>query len=155
MCEDHEHEDALEPAHGLARRRVLQGMVALGGLLGVAGAVGIGRTLGSAAPLAPRPPSADNLNAYVLAMHLHASASEGTGSVHAQLRQAAQNGFDVAWFSEHDWRRRRLLFRPAYHFLSTDTALGGRWSLGKLSNSGSLTSTSGGTLVTSPASPND
>src|SRR3954454_17992160 len=136
MCEDHES----APARDFPRRRVLQGAVALGGLLGLAGVAGISRTLGSAAPLAARPLSADSLTAYQLAMHVHASASEGVGSVHAQMLEAVRNNFDVLWFSEHDWRRRRLLFRPAYHFLSNDTALGGRWTVGKMANLGSLNS---------------
>jgi hypothetical protein len=149
MCDDHEHEHAAAP--GLPRRRVLQGMVALAALAGV----GAGRSMAAAAPLPPRGLSADDLTSYALAMHLHASASEGVGSIRSQLAQAALNGFDVAWFNDHDWRRDRLLFRPAYHFLQNDVALGGRWTLGKLANVGRLTSASGGLLVTNPVSPND
>lgn len=148
MCDDHHHED-----HGsfgaVSRRRVLQGMVALAAL---AGFRGVGTA--AAAPLPPRSPSTDGLNAYVLGMHLHASASEGLGSVRAQLAQAALNGFDVAWFTEHDWRRRRLLFRPAYHFLANDVVYGGRWNVARMGNVGPLASAAH-TLVTSPVSPND
>ncbi|MGZ4507016.1 MAG: hypothetical protein ACXVX0_07160 [Blastococcus sp.] len=148
MCDDDGHAHAGGPA--LSRRRVLQGMVALAALAGVGNA-----RPASAAPLPPRSPNLAGLNAYVLGMHLHASASEGTGSMRTQLAQAATNGFDVAWFTEHDWRRRRLLFRPAYHFLAKDVADGGAWTLKKLANVGSLTSASGGQLVTTTASPND
>jgi hypothetical protein len=154
VCDDHEHHGGAAVGSGvfgrLSRRHVLQGMVALAAL------AGSGRLPSAvAAPLPPRPPSGDGLTAHALAMHLHASASEGVGSVRAQLAQASMNGFDVAWFTEHDWRRRRLLYRPEYHFLADDVALGGRWTVPKLADVGSLTSTSTGQLVTAPVSPND
>jgi hypothetical protein len=147
MCED---VAAAPRRDGLSRRRVLQGAI---GLAAVAG-IGLPRRA-AAAPLPPRAPSAAGLNAYAMAMHLHASTSEGAGSMRSHLAQAATNGFDVAWFTEHDWRRRRLLYRPSYHFAAKDFAYGGSWSMVKLPNTGSLTSTSVGQLVTSPVSPND
>ena len=149
MSDHHPHEEFGARGPGLSRRRVLQGMVAL------AAFGGTGLRAAAAAPLPPRPPSVDGLAAYALAMHLHASASEGIGSMRAQLAQAALNGFDVAWFTEHDWRRRRLLFRGTYHFLANDSAYGGVWKLPKLAATGSLTKASGGALVASPVSPND
>jgi hypothetical protein len=148
MCDDHEPGPSGGP--GVSRRRVLQGMVALAALAGVGG------VRPAAAALPPRSPSAIGLNAYALAMHLHASTSEGSGSMRAQLAQAALNGFDVAWFTEHDWRRRRMFYRPQYHFLATDVApTGGTWKLPKMANLGSLTTASGGLLTTTTYSPND
>lgn len=147
MCED----ATLDPGSaGLSRRRVLQGAI---GLAAVAG-IGLPRRA-AAAPLPPRAPSAAGLNAYAMAMHLHASASEGAGSMSAHLAQAAANGLDVAWFTEHDWRRRRFLYRQGYHFLAKDLAYGAPWTVVKLANTGGLTAASAGQLVTSPVSPFD
>jgi hypothetical protein len=39
-----------------------------------------------------------------LAMHVHGSWSEGTGSWDAQLQQAAANAFDVVYMTDHDFR---------------------------------------------------
>ncbi len=88
-------------------------------------------------------------------MHLHASASEGAGSIRSQLAQAALQRFDVAWFTDHDWRRHRLLFRQTYSFTANETQFGGTWNVPKLANTGSLATGSGGVLVTTPVSPND
>jgi hypothetical protein len=109
----------------------------------------------SAVPLGSRAPSVDGLNAYVLGMHLHASTSEGVGSVRSQLAQAALNNFDVAWFTEHDWRRHRLLFRPSFSFVPEEEVMGGLWLLPALPAVGRPTSDSGGRLVGSPVSPHD
>ena len=65
-------------------------------------------------------------------MHLDASASEGEGSVRSQLAQAATHGYDVAWFTEHDSLRRRLLFRPTYSFVPGELVNGGRWELERM-----------------------
>jgi hypothetical protein len=152
VCDDHEHDHAGSGGGEISRRSVLQGMVALAAL------AGFGKTRPASAALPARAPSLNGLDSsYVLGMHLHASTSEGNGSMRAQLAQAALNGFDVAWFTEHDWRRRRLFYRPAYHFLAKDVSMGGAWTLPKMTNTGSLTTTSGGLLVTTPSmvSPND
>jgi hypothetical protein len=39
-----------------------------------------------------------------MAMHLHASWSEGTGSMQDHLDQATRTGIDVMWWTEHDFR---------------------------------------------------
>jgi hypothetical protein len=39
-----------------------------------------------------------------VAMHVHASWSEGDASWHAQFEQAAANGFDVLYMTDHDFR---------------------------------------------------
>ena len=38
------------------------------------------------------------------ALHLHSSFSEGAGSVDWQVMLAAASGYDLLWWSEHDWR---------------------------------------------------
>src|ERR671912_2590682 len=103
---------------------------------------------------APPSPSADRLEARIAAMHLHASASEGEGSMHSHLVEAARHGYDVAWFTEHDWRRRRLLFRRTYSFVPDEMQFGGAWRL-RRRDPGGLTAGSGGSLVTNPVSPAD
>jgi hypothetical protein len=145
MCDEHEHQP--EPPgllHRLSRRQVLQGAIALAAVVGLAPA----RSAAAAGPLGSRAASVDGLTSRAVAMHLHASSSEGAGSVRAQLGQAATNGFDVAWFTDHDWRRRRLLFRRTYSFTANEVQFGGTWNVPTMANVGSLTSTNGGTLVT-------
>ena len=88
-------------------------------------------------------------------MHLHASASEGVGSMRSHLVEAAANGFDVAWFTEHDVLRRAMWRRSSYHFLPEDVALGGSWRLPALPPFGSLQTGSRGELVFDPTSSHD
>jgi hypothetical protein len=154
MCDEHDHHH--EPAAPglfarLSRRQVLQGAVALAAVAGLTSA----RSAAAAGPLGARARSVDGLTARSLAMHLHASASEGVGSVRSHLGQALTNGFDVAWFTDHDWRRRRLLFRQTYSFIAGEQQFGGGWTVAKVAATGRLTTGSGGALVTSPVSPND
>ena len=160
MCDDdaHPHAPVLGGPPQLTRRTVLQGMVALAALAGCTSPQAPTRasTLpGPTVPLAPRSPGVDRLQARIAAMHLHASGSEGEGSVHAHLVEAARHGFDVAWFTEHDWRRRRLLFRRTYSFVPDEMQFGGAWRLRRRDESGSLTADSGGSIVTEPVSPTD
>lgn len=133
MCDDggqHSHMHAapgpaaLGPS-GLSRRRLLLGMVSLAGLAGLsAGLAACTSGSSGAVALGSRAPHRAGLNAYILGMHLHASASEGAGSMRSQLAEAAATGFDVAWFSEHDWRRDRLLFRPSFSFDPDEVVMG-------------------------------
>jgi hypothetical protein len=136
----------------LSRRRLLQGMAALAGA--GAGLAACSTPLRSGTALPRRTPNAGGLNAYVMGLHLHASTSEGTGSVRSHLAQAAATGFDVAWFTEHDWRRRRLLYRPSFSF-DDEAVHGGTWTLPALPVGGSADRDSGGQLVPAPVSPND
>jgi hypothetical protein len=141
---------------GLTRRRLLQGMVAVAALAGCDDrTTPRSAAAASATPLPTRPPNGEGLAAYVLAMHVHASASEGQGSMHAQLLQAAATGFDVLWFTEHDWRRRRLLFRPVYSFVPGEAYYGGVWRLDRETDEGDLAPGSGGGQVDDPVSPFD
>jgi len=150
MCDTHTADDR---AGGrlVSRRRVLQGMVSVAGLA----ACQSERRSGRSVPSAARPTAGTGLTAYVLAMHLHASACEGEGSIRSHLAEAAANGFDVAWFTEHDSRRRAMFRRTRYHFLPEDSAVGGTWFLPALPPVGSLAADSGGQLVSEPTSPND
>jgi hypothetical protein len=58
--------------------------------------------------LAPQPASAatagDPARPVSMAMHIHASWSEGTGSMQGHLQQATATGIDVMWWTEHDFR---------------------------------------------------
>jgi hypothetical protein len=101
-----------------------------------------------------QPPPAE-MTAYRMAMHLHSSGSEGPGSVRSHLAEAAANGFDVAWFSEHDWVRDGTFRRKEYHFLPEDQAVGGIWLLPAMPPVGTLRADSGGELIAGPTSPND
>ncbi len=152
MCDDgHEHVGPLQ--RDVTRRRMLQGVVGLAALAGLSGLGGSSRRAFAALP--DRALNSAGLTAYTLAMHLHASASEGAGSIRSQLAQAALHGFDVAWFADHDWRRHRLLFRRSYSFTLNETQFGGTWNVPKIAGTGSLATGSGGVLVTTPVSPND
>jgi hypothetical protein len=158
MCEDAPHSHAPVHDRPVSRRHLLQGMVALAALAGcTTGASRAARPTSPAytTPLGPRSPSADRLEARIMAMHLHASASEGEGSVRSHLAQAAGLGYDVAWFTEHDWRRRRLLFRPTYSFVPGERAHGGAWELARRADEGVLAGGSGGSQVGDPVSPAD
>lgn len=53
---------------------------------------------------------------YCMAMHVHASYSEGPGSMEAQLDQAVRSGVDVIWWTEHDHRMRAHGYQEAVSF---------------------------------------
>lgn len=89
-----------------------------------------------------------------MAMHIHASFSEGSGTMLAHLRQAAATGVDVVWWTEHDWRMAAHGYWDAIHF-SGDTEAAGPLTLEwKDGSSGSFRSRSA-TFVSEPVSPND
>ncbi len=91
-----------------------------------------------------------------MAMHIHSSFSEQNGSMHGQLYQAQQNGVDVLWWTDHDYRMSAHKFRQAVHFDSlTDEKENGRPWTWRPERIGSLTSDSGGGIVSAPASPLD
>lgn len=92
------------------RRTVL---VAAGGLA-VAG-VGIPATL--AASSEPSPPAGSpNRRPISMAMHIHASFSEGIASYAAHLDQASRNNVDVVWWTDHDFRVAAHDYRRVVHF---------------------------------------
>ena len=68
-----------------------------------AGGAGTAAAIASDAAKRTAHPEA-GLRPICMAMHVHASASEGPGSMEAQLVQAARCGVDVLWWTEHDHR---------------------------------------------------
>lgn len=151
MCED----------HAVSRRRFLTGTAGT-----AAGALLLPRqlpiSLDKRLPLhsSARPASYGGTNAYSMAMHIHTSASEQSGSVESHLYQAALNSVDVCWFTDHDGRMDGRGYRTVVHFTSLSQEKpppgeGGPWAW-EQQESGSLnTSRSGGGIVTNPCSPND
>jgi hypothetical protein len=103
--------------------------------------------------------TADGTSAYSMAMHIHSSFSEQSGSMDAQLFQAATNAVDVLWWTDHDYLMDHFNFRKTVHFTSLTAESGGPgegkpWTWVKQA-SGPLAGTSTGGIVTSPSSPND
>lgn len=103
----------------VTRRRLL----GLG--LGLAAGAGAGAALsGLGLPTATRvgpatraaPVTRGRSDPVSMAMHVHASFSEGAGSMHAQLEQARRLGIDVVWWTEHDFRLRAHGYRRAVRF---------------------------------------
>ncbi|MFL6238615.1 MAG: hypothetical protein ACJ735_03845 [Actinomycetes bacterium] len=90
-----------------------------------------------------------------MAMHIHASFSESTGSMASQLECARRAGVNVVWFTEHDWRMSAHDYRTQVHFnsLTGEKEFGKQWAW-KPQKFGALADYGGG-LVTSPVSPND
>lgn len=140
-------------AAGYSRRDFLRAV----GAVGAVGAVS-GNSLvtprGAAAAMPDGVLSADGRRAASMAMHLHASFSEGIGSMEAHLAQAAAIGVDVVWWSEHDHRMSAHGHRRAVHFDALTELEDGRpWTWSR-QDSGSLTASAGG-IVTAPVSPRD
>jgi hypothetical protein len=103
--------------------------------------------------------AADGTAAYSMAMHVHSSFSEQTGSMDSQLFQAARNAVDVLWWTDHDVRMTGLGYRKTVHFTSLTQERGGPgqrgpWIWTKV-ESGPLAAGSGGGIVAAPCSPND
>jgi hypothetical protein len=143
--------DVTSGPDGVSRRSVLAGAV------GVLGALGLGHAIpGPAASPMTAPPVNDlGEQARTMALHVHSSFSEGTGSMEAQLAEAGLAGVDVLWWTDHDWRMAAAGYRTVVHFdsLANETEAGAPWKWVPAA-SGSLASRDGG-IVTSPTSPND
>ncbi len=60
------------------------------------------------------------LRAVGMAMHVHASFSEGMASMQAQLQQATDLGVDVVWWTDHDFRLSATGYRDAVRFDGLD-----------------------------------
>lgn len=149
---EHEHQQQVGDGQGReqwlpSRRSVLQGVVGLA-------------ALGLAPDLVPRPRagtlSVDGLTARSMAMHIHSSFSEQTGSMDAHLSQATKNAVDVIWWTDHDYRMLGVKYRTVVHFtsLTGEATDGSPWQWVRES-SGPLTGSSTAGIVTSPASPHD
>ena len=108
---------------------------------------------------AARPVAPDGGSAYSMAMHIHSSFSEQSGSMDCQLYQAATNAVDVLWWTDHDARMDGIDYRDTVHFTSLTSEKGGPGQGGawiwKRVESGPLAAGSGGGIVTQPYSPND
>lgn len=95
----HTHDSGAEPPAALTRRRFLGAAGAtIGGLL-IPPSVWLPATTAAAAPS-----SLTGATPLRMAMHVHGPWSEGLGSWEAQLAQAAANGFDVLYLTDHDFR---------------------------------------------------
>jgi hypothetical protein len=151
MCED----------HALPRRRFLTGTAGA-----AAGALllprhlppGLHQRLPLHSPA--RPISHGGTKAYSMAMHIHTSASEQSGSVDSHLYQATTHSVDVCWFTDHDGRMDARDYRTLVHFTSLTHEKappheGGPWVWEKRENGPLNTSKSGGGIVTNPFSPHD
>jgi hypothetical protein len=108
---------------------------------------------------AAREVAADGTSAYSMAMHVHSSFSEQSGSMDSQLFQAATNSVDVLWWTDHDARMDGIGYRQTVHFTSLTAenggpGQGGAWTWTK-AESGPVASGSGGGIVGTPCSPND
>lgn len=151
MCQD----EAVTPEMpgGPSRRHVIGGAAALAAMA----------ALGQRNPRLPlRSPARletfNGTSAYSMAMHIHSSFSEQSGSMDCQLYQAALNSVDVLWWTDHDHRMDGYEFRDTVHFTSLDhekgaPGQGGAWHWVP-EQQGPLASSSGG-IVTNPCSPND
>jgi hypothetical protein len=155
VCNDQAAGSRQEPAGaGLSRRRFMANTA------GLAAAVTVLKRvprlpLGSPA----RAATAAGESAYSMAMHIHSSFSEQSGSMDSQLFQAAANSVDVLWWTDHDHRMDGIGYRRTVHFTSLTSESGGPgegapWAWTQVEG-GPLAGTSGGGIVTSPSSPND
>jgi hypothetical protein len=122
-------------------------LLAAGGLAGI-GTIGI--PLGADAdpfPKAVRDPVS-------MAMHIHASFSEGIASMDAHLDQARKNGVDVVWWTDHDFRQTAHGYRQAIGFDGHNEPEG-HWDLTwKQVKSGAVASADMA-FVSSPENPNE
>jgi hypothetical protein len=93
--------------------------------------------------------------AYRMAMHVHASFSEGRASMHAQADEATANGLDVIWWTEHDWRMSAHGYRTLVSFdsLTAESEAGRPWNW-QPQKLGAPAGTAGG-IVPAPLSPDD
>jgi len=148
MCDDH--------APGLSRRQFLHGAGAVAAAAGVLGRVP--RRLPLRSPARPAALGGTVL-AYSMAMHIHSSFSEQSGSVDSQFYQAAANGVDVLWLTDHDHRMDAVNYRKTVHFTSLTgekgaPGQGGAWKW-QQHKSGPVSGKSSGGIVTVPCSPRD
>ncbi|MGZ4651435.1 MAG: hypothetical protein ACXV3A_12975, partial [Kineosporiaceae bacterium] len=147
---------------GLSRRRLIQGagLLAAGALVPRLPAGFGADALEPLALLSPtRDVTFDGTSAFSMAMHVHSSFSEQSGSMDAQMFQAASNSVDVLWWTDHDHRMASRGYRKTVHFTSLTNEAGasgegGPWHWEKRT-SGPLASASTGGIVSSPSSPKD
>jgi len=151
VCDNHPVE--LPEPDGHTRRTFLK-RVALGGsTLLLPGALRglFGASAGAAVPPAPGTNSLGEV-AHRAAMHLHGSFSEVTGSWAGHIAQAIANGVDIVVPTDHDWRVQLRNYGGQYHFSGwSEPTPSGKWVLVRRPGSGTLSATSGASLVAGPA----
>jgi hypothetical protein len=150
VCNDHHSQPT--------RRQVLYGAGALAAAAVAAGR--LPRSPGAARRLPLRSPDRANRFfgdqlAYSMAMHIHSSFSEQTGSMESQFFQAESNCVDVLWLTDHDHRMEGNNYRNTVHFTSLTsetggTGQGGAWTWAQR-QSGPVPAGSAGGIVTSPS----
>jgi len=124
MSGEHEHHptpDGGEHVHGaplLTRRQALQAgaAVALGGTV-------LARP-GAAGAASASPAALAGTDAFVAAMHVHASYSEGPGSWEQQYANAVATGVDVLFQTDHDFRARAINYMGRLSGTFTGTTTG-------------------------------
>lgn len=99
-------------------------------------------------------PARATLRPVSMATHIHASFSEGIGTMLAHLQQAKATGVDVIWWTEHDFRMAAHDFWEEIHFTGATETSGGLTLVWTDSSTGSFSSRSA-TFIPSPVSPKD
>ena len=146
MCDTNDHRQAARSTP--SRRTVLAGATA-------AAATALLPLRATRASAALKPANNVGQRAYRAAAHLHGSGSEGPASWHQHFDQAVLNSFDVVVPTDHDWRVQLRNYGGEFHFADwRQPTPSGHYELRRRSATPSLTTDSGGTLV-SPASPKD
>lgn len=129
------------------------------GFIRAAGAAAVGGwalgKMGLAVPA--RASGIDGSQPVSMAMHIHSSFSEQSGSMDAHLYQAQRNAVDVLWWTDHDHRMLESGYRQVVHFtsLTAETTDGNAWQWQQRTSGPLVGASSSGSIVTSPASPND
>ncbi|WP_319460172.1 hypothetical protein [Micromonospora sp. RTP1Z1] len=131
----------------LNRRSLL---VAAGGLA----VAGVGVPVSLAATADPPPPPPGGRRPISMAMHIHASFSEGIASYAAHLDQARRNDVDVIWWTDHDFRVAAHDHRRMVHFDGAEELEGGLAWTWKASTEGQLAA-SAADFVDSPHATDD
>ncbi|MCW3813964.1 hypothetical protein ONA91_05785 [Micromonospora sp. DR5-3] len=116
---------------------------------------GVGVPVGLAATSATTPGSPSRGRRPIsMAMHIHASFSEGIASYAAHLDQGRRNDVDVIWWTDHDFRVAAHDHRRTVHFDGVEEAEGGLAWTWQASTEGGLTA-SAADHVDRPRSPDD
>ena len=89
-----------------------------------------------------------------MAMHVHSSFSEGTGSMAWQLDQAKRTGVEVVWWTDHDFRMSAWQYRKAIHCSGVSEPEDGHALTWSKSTSGTL-QTANATFLAAASSPSD
>lgn len=88
----------------IARRRFLLAFAALAVVHGCDARTTNGRLPRTTAQTTKSAPPQPNRTPVLSALHVHATFSEGIGSMEAQLAEAERLGVRALWWTEHDWR---------------------------------------------------